>query len=450
MQISKVKQLLGVALAVTVFAGAMPLAAQTAPQGAEVRVETTPPGAQVLLNGEVRGSSPVTISDIPSGMHIFSARRSAYITARQSIELRPGERIVINMNLDPVLGLLLVESEPAGAELFINDAARGKTPRLVTDLPVGDYRFTFKAAGYQDRNVDVTVRDRTPQRISSTLVPDTGSLRLASEPTGARIILNGADRGTTPAILERISSGMSTLELQFEGYRPFRQELRITAGEQETLRAVLEPIPASLNVVTIPAGARIYVDNQYRGDSPLLLRDIPPKEYRIRAELEGYDPMARTVALQAAQSRVEEFRLTVNSGSLQITTEPAGVSIFVDGRERGRTSARDDQTDMVSDPLTIPLITPGERSIRLARRGYYTKEVKVEIEREKTAVLHEAMARRFIPDIEVRTASEVYRGVLVERDGEGNFRVETRPGIIRTIPRADVRSVTPLRVEEEQ
>lgn len=449
MHMSKFKQALVTALAVNFLAAAMPLVAQTVPQGAEVRVETSPTGAQILLNGEIRGSSPVTISDIPPGMHIFSARRSAHITARQSIELRSGDRIVINMNLDPVLGLLLVESEPPGAELFINDAARGRTPRLITDLPVGDYRFTFKATGYQDRNVDVNVRDRTPQRITTTLVPDTGSLRLTSEPAGARIILNGTDRGTTPALLERISSGMNTLELQIEGYRPFRQELRITAGEQEALRAVLEPIPASLNVVTIPPGARIYVDNQYRGDSPLLLRDIPPKEYRIRAELGGHDAMARTVTLQAAQSRVEEFRLAVNSGSLQITSEPAGVSVFVDGRERGRTTAREDQTDMVSDPLTIPLISPGGRDIRLVRRGYYTKELKVEIERDKTAVLHEVMARRFIPDIEVRTASEVYRGVLVERDGEGNFRVETRPGIIRTIPRADIRSVTPIRIEEE-
>lgn len=434
----------------TLSAARLPISAQTAvTDNGELRVETVPPGAQVILNGDIRGTSPVTLSGIPPGTHLLSARLTEYKTTRQTVELSAGDRRTVNLQLEPIQGLLLVQSEPAGAEVLVNGASRGTTPNLITDLTVGDYRFTFRSTGYQDRVIDVSVRDRTPQRIHTTLVPDTGTLQLSSDPIGARIILNGMDRGFTPAVIDRIQSGENTLQLQMDGYQPYQQELRITAGEQETLNAVLTPIPASLQIVTIPAGARIYINNQYRGESPITLNDVSPGEYRLRAEMEGYDLMARNVTLQAAANQTEEFRLEINSGNLQVTTEPAGVSVFVDGRERGTTTAKDQETDMISEPLTIPLITPGEREVRLSRSGYFTETLQVNIEKDQTASIHQALRRRFIPDYEIRTSKDVFRGVLLERDADGNVRLETRPGIIRTIPRGDIRSVAPLRIDEE-
>jgi hypothetical protein len=41
----------------------------------------------------------------------------------------------------------------------------------------------------------------------------------------------------------------------------------------------------------------------------------------------------------------------------------------------------------------------------------------------------------------------VYKGVLVEVDPEGNVRLELRPGIIKTIPAADVVTRRPIREE---
>jgi hypothetical protein len=44
-------------------------------------------------------------------------------------------------------GLLNVQSEPAGAQLFVNNALKGRTP-LKLELPPGQYEIRMDLSGY--------------------------------------------------------------------------------------------------------------------------------------------------------------------------------------------------------------------------------------------------------------------------------------------------------------
>jgi len=233
-----------------------------------------------------------------------------------------------------------------------------------------------------------------------------------------------------------------------DGFEPYRQEMRLAAGQEEELTIQLRPLPARLTIETIPAKARIYVDNQFRGLAPLTLSELEPGTYRIRAEKESHEPLARTVTLERADDVVEELRLFANVGALEITTEPAGVRVFVDGKPRGETPAPLGQTDRVSQPLNVAMLEPGTREVRLTRPGYRPETVSVEIQRDRTTTRHVRLLRRFIPNCEVRTDTRVYRGVLMEVDPRGNVKLETRPGVMKTIPAEDIRSRRPLRLDD--
>ena len=69
----------------------------------------------------------------------------------------------------------------------------------------------------------------------------------------------------------------------------------------------------------------------------------------------------------------------------------------------------------------------------------------VSVERDKTTTRHVKLERRFIPNCEVRTDTDVIRGVLVEVDPSGAVKLEIRPGIIKTIPAAAIRYRGPIR-----
>ncbi len=412
----------------------------------QVRVTTEPEGALISCDGVMRDTAPLVITDLAPGEHLIVASKQGYNDARHAITLtKAGQRMAVELKLEPILGLILIVSEPSGATVELDGANRGETPLLLTDLPLGSYRVKLTCSGYREQEIDLKVESRIPHKETVIMASNSATLELSSEPTGAKVVLNGVDRGTTPCVLDQIPEGESTLELALEGCEPYTQDLKLHAGERQTLKAVLKPIPAKLTLVSIPTGARIYVNNQFQGESPLTLSDLEPGSYRLRAELPAHETVARTVFVERAGNTTEEFRLTPNCGALEVVTAPAGVKVFVDGKEAGTTTAKLGETDRVSDALHIELVPIGTRRVMLTKKGFFTKEVPVVVERDKTATVHQSLKRRFIPNCEVRTATDVIRGVLIEVDPQGNVKLEVRPGIMRTIEAKDVISRRVLR-----
>jgi len=412
-----------------------------------IRVNTEPAGAAVYLDGVMKDVSPVVISDVEPGEHLLTISKDGYLEARRTVRLEPEQRLVVEQRLEPILGLVVINSSPDEAFVQINDADRGQTPLLLTDLPLGTYRMRLTRPGYIAKQLELRIEDRIPRKLNVELQSSSAKLTLSSNPSGANVILNGIAMGMTPCELGRIPSGESVIEVTYAGYQPFKRTMTLQAGQEEELDVVLQPVPSELVVVSIPEKARVYVDNQYRGEAPLTLEDIEPGEYRVRAELPGYSALARNVVVPRNSNIVEEFRLEANSGILELTTEPAGVRVFIDGDEVGVTTAEEDETDRVSQPFMVRLVTEGEHKVQLSLEGYFAEDFTVEIKRDETATRHVKLKRRFIPNYEVQTMTGTERGVLLEIDLSGNIRLEVRPGIIKAIPAEDVKSGRPLRGE---
>ncbi len=417
---------------------------------AELNVMTEPADATVQLDGETRGKSPLHIQVTRPGTHLLSISKRGYREVRQSLEVGMGQKLPVDLKLEPLLGLALIQSEPAGAEVKIDGVDRGKTPLLITDLPLGQYRVQLQAAGYLPRELDLKLGDRTPVKLETSLVPDSATVDVSSTPAGAEVVFNGIIQGTTPCRIERIPEGVGDISITLAGYAPYSQQLRLAANQSERVAVQLRPLPASLKIVSIPLAARIYVDGKFRGEAPVDVEDLAPGAHDIRADLEGHESVTRTVSLSRAEEAVEEIRLVPNVGVFQLTTEPAGVRVFIDGKSRGMTTAKPDESDLVSEALTIAMLRPGAHDVMLTKKGYFSDEVTIIVERDQTATKHLKLSRRFIPDCEVRTATEVYTGVLVQIDPVGNVKLEVRPGIVRSIPAAEIRSRRALRLEDLQ
>ncbi len=417
---------------------------------ARLHLASDPPGATITVDGKACGVAPLSLTTLSAGKHLVLVEKRNYDTIRKSITLRSDEQISCEFQLHPTLGLILVHSTPAGADIEINGAHRGVTPTLIADLPLGTYRAQFSKPGYIPKEIELKTKGRSPVKYDVKLTSDSASLTLDSDPPNATVTINGVAHGTTPCSVARIASGDATLSLELEGFEPYSESLRLSAGESQTVTAVLKPIPSDLTIVSIPPGARVYVDNQFRGKAPVTLESLQPKTYRIRAELAAHDMMLRNVDIVRAKDVVEEFRLQRNAGDLKITTEPAGVDILLDGKRvgitaAGTTAAGTQNTDQISEPLAVNLIPSGAHVITLTKVGFYTAKHKLDIVRDQSQTRHFKLKRRFIRNYEVKTASEVYRGVLIEIDAQRNVKLETHPGIFKTIPRQDILSGKPLR-----
>lgn len=418
-----------------------------APATADLHVTSTPPGAVVALNNRTQGNTPLTLDGLTPGVYLVRLTRRGHQDALRTVRLEAGQKAVVDLPLEPITGLVLIHSSPSQASVEIDGIDRGTTPLLLTDLPIGSYRVRIFKTGFLPKELALDVEDRTPRKLMTTLTSDSAILRIESEPPDADVSVNGIPRGTTPATVENVPEGTATVQVALDGYATFRQSVRLAAGQQEDLSVRLRPLPASLTIESIPPEARIYVDNQFKGTAPVTLADLDPGFYRVRAELPAHEPLPRTVELNRGQTLVEEFRLQANVGTLQVTTQPAGTQVLVDGRKAGITSAKPDKTDQVSEPFTVEMLEPGTHTIELVKTGYHTQSTTVTIERDKTTTRHFRLKRMFIPDTEVRTDTDVYRGVLLEVDPRGNVRLEIARGVFKTIPAEEIRSRRPLRLD---
>jgi hypothetical protein len=205
---------------------------------APTRIDVTarPEGAKVLVDGESKGVVPVSVFNLAAGRHLLRVEAPGRRPAEEIISVSAGDFITKDYDLEPEKGLLLVKSDPEGADVKLGGVSLGVTPLLLTDLDTDrTYALNLESIGYQTKRVNVTLSGRTPVAINEKLVLDSGVVECTSEPSGATVQVNGIVRGTTPCRIDRIPKGYATFVFKLRGYEDEKRELRIVPGDVQSL-----------------------------------------------------------------------------------------------------------------------------------------------------------------------------------------------------------------------
>ena len=406
-----------------------------------VSLTTNPSGATVIVDGKDRGVTPIMLYDLEPGKHHVKFRRAGYTESDRFFDTREGPFIERNTVLKEQKGLLLLKTEPAGCDIQIDGVSVGQTPRLVTHLSTREvHSVRLRKAGYQDQTISVKFEGRKPLVREEKLVLASGTIDVISEPAGAEVTVNGIPRGRAPLKVTGVPKGRAIVKFHLDGFEDAVRELAVNAGDEQTLPVVLKGLPGTLHLASVPEGARIYVNDRFEGKAPVSLAGLKPGDYAVRAELDGFGTLSRTVTLANGASAAEEFRLSNVMGRLEVCTSPVGAQLTLDGRVVGVTKAKDPNADF-SDPFVIDNVLEGEHRLVITKDGYADAVRHPTVQNQKTGQHRIRLRRIFTPDIEIVTARGTYRGVLVSNSPE-SIVVEVSLGITQTFPRAEIRKVT--------
>lgn len=347
-------------------------------------------------------------------------------------------------------GLLLVTSEPSGAEITRDGVNLGTTPRLITILEIGElHRLTLAKTGYQSKRVDVRfLNGREPMVVNEKLVLDSGALEVKTDPAGATVLVNGLERGKTPLSLSGIPKGYISITVKHEGFKNETRELKMSAGEVQNLYLPLQPLDGTLQISTVPEGGRIYINDIFRGKAPLVLTNMEPGTYKARVELEGYAEVEREISIKNGTSVSEEFRLNNVMGRLEVRTNPAEAQVFVDGKLVGMTKQIGGD-DGFSEVLPIEKLLEGEHTVVVSKEGYANSTRHPKIQKSKTSKANITLRRVFTPNVEIITPNGKYRGVYVSAD-QDQVMVEVKMGIQRGFAKSDIIKMNFLGKENEK
>jgi hypothetical protein len=409
----------------------------TAPR---VDIASSPDGAEVSIDGKTRGVTPLTLFDLRPGRYRVKFRMPGYEDVDRffKVEDRPFQQIAETLEREK--GLLLLKSEPDGCDVAVDGVSRGRTPLLITDLDAIDvHRAVFRKPGYRSNTAEIRFDGRTPLVRTEKLTLDSGIIEVTTEPAGAQVTVNGILRGKTPLKVSDVPKGRATVKLQLEGFADEVRELSMNAGDSQTLSVTLKGLPGTLHIISVPSGARFYVNDEARGSGPLTLSGLVPGEYRVRAELDGYATANKTITLGNGDFVREEIRLSNVMGRLEVRTDPPGAHVLLDGRSEGITKTRDESAEF-SDVLAIENVMEGEHVLTVRKTGYSEVTRHPKIQNSTTTRMKIRLKRIFAPDVEIVTDRGRYRGMLVSNTPYAVV-VEVSLGIQRSFPRAEIRKI---------
>ncbi|MFI5185013.1 MAG: TonB family protein, partial [Vicinamibacteria bacterium] len=171
------------------------------------------------------------------------------------------------------------------------------------------------------------------------------------------------------------------------------------------------PMSGGLRIETEPAGATVSIDGKEAGVSPLTLPSVAPGLRTVRVAREGYAPAELSLEIVAdAPLAPLRFSLQSTEAMAAITSDPAGASVLVDGREAGKT------------PLAEVRLSPGIHDVRVEAAGYKSWRQRVDafpgrpvaVDAKLTLVPAERTAeRKPLPEPEA-TPAPLKEGDLVE------------------------------------
>ena len=297
-----------------------------------VKVLIEPRDAQIAFAGSTFHPRIAGRYWLLPGDYVLQVTRSGFRPLSRPLVLNESSVTDISLKLVPTPNPVLLAALPAGAIVYW-DGRRAPNPAV---MEAGRHQLRIEAPRYEpfESHVDVTGGIAT-QVITPKLLAHWAPVKVLSEPDGARVLVDGVERGRTPLQLE-LDAGLRNMVLSAPASKDWHGSVLVHAGEAQTVGPVRLSAPdAQLFVVSTPAGADVSVGGQYRGRTPVQVKLAPGLAYEVAVQRAGFAPVTRQADLRSVPSARIEVRLTALLGEISVQGEPADARVFVDGADAG-------------------------------------------------------------------------------------------------------------------
>ena len=192
-----------------------------APTGT-LMIRSEPPGAQIVLDGTPRGTTPRTLADVPAGRHSLVLRLRGHQAYTTTATVDAQQTRTVRAALSPLTGVLQATVNPSGRLLIdgavVLDAVSGAAS---LDVPVGRRTVIVEHPDFGRWQREVIISPETPAPLTVDFTRFVNVTIIAFDTEGnairGEILVDGVAMGITPRAIQ-VRAGLRRIEVRASGY----------------------------------------------------------------------------------------------------------------------------------------------------------------------------------------------------------------------------------------
>ncbi len=205
-----------------------------------------------------------------------------------------------------VRGLVVIESEPQGANIYINGKGSGALSQTPWSGSLeGEFSYLIEKRGYKSKEgrLPADPKQLTVLQVVLSEEDYLGWLEIKSNVPGANIFLDDKNVGAigkTP-FSGNFKPGKHTVWLSADGYEEVEQEIEIIAGEAAEINATMKGSPVGYLYVRGFGieSSKIYVDGKVACERGPCRTPVREGRHRVTVARKGHKPYRTSIDVQA-------------------------------------------------------------------------------------------------------------------------------------------------------
>lgn len=298
------------------------------PLEAGVYISSVPPGAELFVNSKSYGTTPLKFV-LQAGDYALNLNKTGYESFSTGFTIAGEAPVNKTFTLKKEVRKSSFTSEPAGAEVVLRGKIIGITPFEYSELPDGIYAFVFRKNGYRQAGIRQTVSGGMPSAFSARLEALKGDLLVNASPFDSELYIDNSRSGRTGETVRNIPAGYHTVTVKKYGYHDLSQKVLIRDQQLTKVSLTLaEKEKGNLEVISVPAGASVYLNNTLKGATPLLVQSLPEDKYGVRITAKGYKTFSASARIYGRKTETINAQLVPGSDCFCLGTPVISKPVF--------------------------------------------------------------------------------------------------------------------------
>jgi len=353
-----------------------------------------------------------TLKEIGAGVQRNALGNARFVANQKTVGAKAGRIDMVTTkvtgNTSSKVAIVILKSEPKGAEVYIGGQHAGNTPFQVKGLQAPQILdVTFKYRNYHDKKLQLAIKGGINEAPMVELNPAFGSLQITSEPSDAEVYLAGKKVGVTPYLHKKQPSKGYFLSLHKPLYSAVEnQTIQVKDSQATKKHYVLSQNYGLLEIKEGTEGAFATISRSQTEDENdkafSMIKGVVPMEvnlkpgaYQVTMSKKGYESKSANVQIVNNESQTisrKQASLRQFAGTVMVSTENyvEGAKIYANGEYRGKAPAL----------LTLPI---GEYQIEIKHKDATAeKRVKVQDGKEEAVNLVLEKEEVYSPNVTAR------------------------------------------------